>query len=211
MDQNKISKDFQLSEDDYLELCKSACQKINAYYILIMLVTVIVAVCVMNQIQVIGAEIIPAEWLEKMPTFIRSVIIPLLPCALLFIVFFTIYKFFMKSSKFSYVLPEGNFLRPKTTTIDEVGITEETELGMSHTKWQGVLRIENAKAVILLYVDRMSAYVVPKKGFATPDEAEAFYKQSVTFWENARNIEQKKNPWARSVASVNPSIPEQAP
>jgi YcxB-like protein len=64
--------------------------------------------------------------------------------------------------------------------LDEKGLSESTAVGESRTTWAGVDRVEQNRDYIFIYIAPAVAHVVPKRAFADPRQAEAFYELSRT-------------------------------
>ena len=60
-------------------------------------------------------------------------------------------------------------------TLNESGVVERTVVGESHTTWAGVHRIEQDRDYIFIYTQAHAAHVIPKRGFSSAQQAEAFY------------------------------------
>jgi len=62
--------------------------------------------------------------------------------------------------------------------LTEEGLTESTAVGESRTTWAGVHRVEQNRDYIYIYTAPALAHVVPKRAFASPEQAERFYQLS---------------------------------
>ena len=74
--------------------------------------------------------------------------------------------------------PDRGQLGVHRVALDEEGVLERTAVGESRTRWAGVHRIEQDDRYIYLYTSPSAAHVIPKRAFADPGDAEAFYQLS---------------------------------
>lgn len=58
--------------------------------------------------------------------------------------------------------------------LDETGFHVEGRAGRSFIRWSGVVEVLEVEAHVFLYVDRMMAYVIPKRAFASAGECARF-------------------------------------
>jgi len=89
------------------------------------------------------------------------------------ILVFIIYKLnFIKIRK----LPDeqGSILGEKTYIILEDRLREITEHGESIIKWRGIKRIAETKDYIYVFVDKIAAYILPKRCFHPEDNKDDF-------------------------------------
>ena len=63
---------------------------------------------------------------------------------------------------------------PHRVTIDSEWLTEATEERESRTRWRAVERVAETPGHVFVYVSGFSAVVVPRKVFASPEEAADF-------------------------------------
>jgi len=96
-------------------------------------------------------------------------------------------KWFMPMLRREYLNENQNFLRPKQMAIDASGIRETSEVSNSLTLWKGVDRVQKTKDYILVYIDKMQAYCIPLRSFATPEQAERFYEGALAYWKAAHS------------------------
>lgn len=59
-------------------------------------------------------------------------------------------------------------------TINREGITIETETSSIFQKWTGIVTIEQNKDLILLFVNRVGAHIIPKRYFVNQDQLKSF-------------------------------------
>lgn len=74
--------------------------------------------------------------------------------------------------------PDRGQLGRHRLMLDEDGLTENTAVGESRTRWAGVDRVEQSRDYIYIYTSPAAAHVVPKRAFANPEAADAFYRLS---------------------------------
>jgi hypothetical protein len=74
--------------------------------------------------------------------------------------------------------PDRGQLGLHRLVLDEEGVLERTAVGESRTAWAGVHRVEQDDRYIYLYTSSAAAHVIPKRAFADPGDAEAFYQHS---------------------------------
>ncbi len=126
--------------------------------------------------------------------------------AIAFLAFIIIYtmlgKLLLKYNKIELTAPNGNLCRPKKTTISKDGLTETNDHHTSHTKWEGILKIEETDDLIIFFVDLYSAYYIPKHAFDNSEDAKNFLQRAESFYLQAN----KKNPWTKKTIE---NIPEE--
>jgi YcxB-like protein len=69
--------------------------------------------------------------------------------------------------------------------LGEDGLIESTAVNESRTAWAGVDRVEQSPDYIFIYTSSATAYVVPKRAFSDPQEAEAFFRLALRLKEAA--------------------------
>lgn len=89
------------------------------------------------------------------------------------------------------VLDGGPFLGRTLLTTDDVGISTRTGAFRSQIPWAGVVRVEETKHLVLIFVDGMSAVVVPKRDFESEDFRESFVEHVRTSAHAARGTHSK--------------------
>ncbi len=98
---------------------------------------------------------------------------------------------FYQQGRFS---PDGNYLQPTTFSLSPLGLSTASRHLRSQVDWRGVLQIHDHTTFLFFYIDRMHAFVIPKRCFATPEAAAAFYKQAQSYWLAAREQAPTANP-----------------
>jgi hypothetical protein len=70
--------------------------------------------------------------------------------------------------------PRGIFLLGFEARIESEALRLRGTWGEAQYRWPAILRIRETISHILVYVDRVSAVFIPKSGFSSREEAEAF-------------------------------------
>jgi hypothetical protein len=68
----------------------------------------------------------------------------------------------------------GEILGEKTYIFSDDGLKQISENSESFTKWNGIKSIEENKKYIFLFVDKIAAYIIPKKVFKDSNEINIF-------------------------------------
>ena len=76
--------------------------------------------------------------------------------------------------------PDKGHLGRHRLVLGEDGVHESTAVGESRTTWAGVDRVEQNPDYIFIYTTPAAAHVIPKRAFAEPQQADAFYQLSCT-------------------------------
>ena len=82
--------------------------------------------------------------------------------------------------------PDGNYLQPTTFSMSPTGLSTASPYLRSEVEWRGVLKLRDHPTFLFFYIDRMHAFIIPKRCFASPEAATAFYQQAQTYWQAAR-------------------------
>lgn len=69
---------------------------------------------------------------------------------------------------------DGNFLGKRTYYIFEDGLKEISENNESLTKWKGIKKVSESEEGIYIFVDKIAAFIVPKRYFDNDDEINNF-------------------------------------
>ncbi len=69
---------------------------------------------------------------------------------------------------------DGATLGEHTLEVGEEGFHVEGRSGRSFVKWTAVVEVRETREHVFLFVDRMLAYVVPKRAFASTAECASF-------------------------------------
>jgi hypothetical protein len=65
--------------------------------------------------------------------------------------------------------------------IGPEGVRERSAVGESTTAWIGIERIEDDEQYLFLYTGPLQAHLIPKRAFATSQEADAFFRLAQTY------------------------------
>ena len=89
-----------------------------------------------------------------------------------------IYVFYQLSFQRIKRMPDQNgiIIGKKTYIIQDNGFKEITDSSETITKWNGIKTIEETKDYIYVFVDKIAAYIIPKRSFIDETEGELFIK-----------------------------------
>src|SRR5581483_8075788 len=62
-------------------------------------------------------------------------------------------------------LDDGGILRPHTFTVLEDGLLVESDVSSARFTWRAIKKIEHHAGLILIYLDRTNAYILPHRAF----------------------------------------------
>jgi hypothetical protein len=77
--------------------------------------------------------------------------------------------------------PKGPFLSPTDIRLTAEAIQWSSHRGEGRTFWHAVSKIEETALHIYLFIDRNAAHVIPKRAFATSQEATAFVELAKSY------------------------------
>lgn len=183
MEQPTHSVEVTRTREDYWAFSKQACKSapnlrnIRIYYLVAVVVMVILFI---NGIEAATHYKLLPLWLVKGKYFFLAFCI-----FCMFVLMSLISRLFMPMAKQEYLNDNQNFLRPKRISIDEKGMREDSDVSEMFFAWQGVDRIEKSKDFILVYVDRLQAFCIPLRNFATPQLADHYYEAMLGYWNKA--------------------------
>jgi YcxB-like protein len=99
------------------------------------------------------------------------------------VVFSLVWVLFMfLSYKFSFFriskMPDdkGEILGEKTYILTDDGLKQVSEYGESFVKWIGIKSLEENENYLFIFVDKIAAYVIPKRYFSNMSETKEFIK-----------------------------------
>lgn len=181
MDANNesFSVDITRTRDDYIAFSRHVARRNNtALYFIISLVVV-----VLLSLELLELTLRHNFWgLPKRESVIAAI-------TLLVIIIFAAIKILNKvltpRMYQDYFNENQAFLRKKCVTIDHKGFRETSDISEGFVLWQGVDRIEKTKTLLLVFVDKMIAYVIPIRNFSTPEQANRFYENMLAYWHKA--------------------------
>jgi len=103
----------------------------------------------------------------------------------LFLVFVLI--LILMSAFATYLVHRGKSGECKVQASDN-GLIVETSIARSEIKWTGIEAIKQNKSLILIYVTKRMAYLVPRRVFANKADANKFFTDVTQHWQS-RNTE----------------------
>jgi hypothetical protein len=71
-------------------------------------------------------------------------------------------------------LESGDILGPKSYELTDDGVAQVARYTESSTRWAGVSSVADTPEHLFLFVDRCSAYILPKRCFDSPEHAAEF-------------------------------------
>ena len=73
-------------------------------------------------------------------------------------------------------------------SIDENGVVDENKTKKSKNQyaWTDIIKIEQNKKSIFLFVAKGMAFIIPKTAFSSSEEARAFYEEALALWKNRK-------------------------
>ena len=98
---------------------------------------------------------------------------------LYYLVYFAIYGLYsiltyhsLRQTVKKYPDKDGSILGRKEYTISEEGFREVTEASEMLTKWKGIQKVEETEKHIFIFIDKISAFIIPKRYLPTSSCAE---------------------------------------
>lgn len=67
--------------------------------------------------------------------------------------------------------------------VDDEGVFETTEVNTSLSKWQAVEKVEENDKHIFIFKNSVDAHVIPKRCFASSEEAQSFFASAQNFFQ----------------------------
>ncbi len=179
MDSKTIS--FQATSDDYMTVNRLLCRGMHSHFWIVVIVSTLLTGFLTYQILVF------VHSLSFYQAHAKIIDGPLL--ALFFIVTAIMFHKVLKRYVASHPIfsPEGLYLISKLVRVDRQGFHEIGQNYETLIKWSGIMRIEDDAGYILFYIDLHAACLVPKRFFASSDEAEDFLNCAKILWEQARH------------------------
>ena len=74
----------------------------------------------------------------------------------------------------SYYAEDGGSLGLRTYAIEETGFREKTDESEALTKWSAILEVRETEYHIFVFIDKLAAYIIPKRYFPSASEANGF-------------------------------------
>lgn len=114
---------------------------------------------------------------KDIPIFISLVLAIIIGALLdLLILYITKMRIMKMPEKKSGILGEH------TIIIDEKGIDETSVIGDVSYIWTSISSIEQNKDYIFIFVSNLSGHIIPKRYFASEEEANEFYQLAMKYW-----------------------------
>ena len=66
--------------------------------------------------------------------------------------------------------PKGGYLRPAEVNVSQAGLRIHNEIGDCIYYWSAFLRLEESRDYVFLFLDKMSAVIIPDRCFANGDQ-----------------------------------------
>jgi len=107
--------------------------------------------------------------------------------AVLWIAFYPRYSMRFAVRRISKLVDEGNnkdIFGKHSITVDENGIVGETVHGESKISWNGIERIVSEKEHFFIYINSVSAFVIPKRYFESEKAMDEFFQYVSGMLEN---------------------------
>ncbi|HEX9145538.1 MAG TPA: YcxB family protein [Candidatus Binatia bacterium] len=76
-------------------------------------------------------------------------------------------------------------------SLSPTGLHESTAVNDSLYQWSGIQSVVRVRSYMLVHINNYSAYVIPRRSFASNAEFDAFFEQAATRWESAQQLERK--------------------
>ena len=97
-------------------------------------------------------------------------------CLITFIIVAPITFIFAINMNGRQLSDKGDFLGAKKINLNENGITQETKNSTKTHSWKGIRKMDSNKKYIFVFVDKLTAYVIPKRSFKDDNESNEFIK-----------------------------------
>lgn len=103
------------------------------------------------------------------------------------------WKWFFSSIVMKRILKEGrnrSVLGRHEIVLEESKLIERTSLNEMHNDWSGIERVLENDRYIFIYVSGSQAHPIPKRAFATQDEARTFFETAKAYHGRAQGLPQ---------------------
>lgn len=174
----EMSVKVEMSEADIRLGTQRLCSKLAKKQIALFLVAIVIGFFINQEILVFAQKL---AVYQNLPSNIQM----LLGIVTLVLIYIYVFKFLSHYSPIQYYHPDGIMRCPKEIRVAPDGVHHESALYVSRTNWSAVMKVEEDKDFIFLYVDIVSAYTIPKRSFNSPEEASAFLTQAREYWSAA--------------------------
>lgn len=88
--------------------------------------------------------------------------------------FLAVLNIFARARRMEGDDPRNAFFRGFKVTVGPQGVDIESEFFQGRFRWPAILRLHETAAHLFLYTDGLQAIIVPKRSFASPEEASRF-------------------------------------
>jgi hypothetical protein len=80
----------------------------------------------------------------------------------------------------------GTMLGEHSLRFDSEGVSGKTAVSEGTIRWTGVLDIVETKKYFFMFVDTAVAFIIPKRAFASPADADQFFSTATSLWKAAK-------------------------
>lgn len=111
----------------------------------------------------------------------------------LWILIFSLSKWFFSNIVTRKMLKEGrnrSVLGRHEVVLEESEVIERTSLNEMHTNWAGVEQVVENERYIFIYITASAAHVIPKRAFATQEDARSFFQTAKDYQGRAQGLPQ---------------------
>lgn len=107
-----------------------------------------------------------------------------------FMIFVPLYLVVVRQFRYfitkDYCDPQGSFLCYKQLDLTANSLRLTTKHIQYSVRWSGILHLKKTKHALFYFVDNMQAIYIPKRCYATPEQAEAFHRQAEQYWRDTK-------------------------
>ncbi len=104
---------------------------------------------------------------------------------IVFAIFFVIVLRSAKSDRAKLFETEPALKEPQTTEITPQYLRHQDATGEVKTRWQGINKVVETATHIFLWISPSQAHVVPKRAFASEEDATTFAQNATNYWKSA--------------------------
>lgn len=76
----------------------------------------------------------------------------------------------------------GTMLDNHNLKIDSEGVSAKGQVSEGSIRWSGVLDIIETKEYFFIFVDTAMGFIIPKRVFSSPADADQFLNTAKSFW-----------------------------
>ncbi|HLC49430.1 MAG TPA: YcxB family protein [Candidatus Andersenbacteria bacterium] len=96
--------------------------------------------------------------------------------------FINVWNFYWRRMIKSFYTGRTDMVGEHTLTIDENGLHLKSEQSEGSHTWRVVEAIEQSEKYLFIFLGKLSAHVIPKSSFNSPNAARVFYEKSFSLW-----------------------------